>query len=92
MPRSKGSRNLTNYKYTVDNGNELKYFICQKDIEKFYDLKRTAIYFMLNQPEKRKDHKGLKINKLEEPLPVYKIIRNVDIEDNFYIKYEKMEY
>ena len=47
---------------------------------------------MLNQPEKRKDHKGLKINKLEQPLPVYKISRNVDIEDNFYIKYEKMEY
>ena len=33
---------------------------------------------------------GLKIHKLEEPLPVYKISRNVDIEDNFYIKYEKI--
>lgn len=91
MPRSKGSKNLSDYKYKVNDGITNKYFICQKDIEECYNLKRTAIYFMINQPEKRKDHKGLKIEKLDIPLPVYNIIKDIN-EDSINIKYEKLIY
>ncbi len=91
MPREKGSRNLNDYKYSVDDGNSKKFFIRQKDIEIMYNLKRTAIYFMINKPERRKDHKGLIIEKLEKPMPVYKIIKDIN-DDSINIKYEKVIY
>ncbi len=91
MPREKGSKNLSNYKYSVDDGVKKNYFITQKDIEREYNLKRTAIYFMINKPERRKDHKGLIIEKLEKPMPVYKIIKDIN-DDSINIKYEKVIY
>lgn len=91
MPRGKGSRNQSDYKYKVTSGDEVKYYISQKEIESNYDLKRTAIYFMIHSPDRRKDHRGLTIEKLTEPLPVYKVIKDID-EDAIHIKYQKLIY
>ena len=91
MPREKGSKNLSNYKYSVDDGVKKNYFITQKDIEREYNLKRTAIYFMMNKPDKRKEHKGLIIKKLEKSLPVYKINKIIN-DDSININYEKIIY
>ena len=46
---------------------------------------------MINQPEKRKDHRGLIIEKLDIPLPVYNVIKDIK-EDSINIKYEKLIY
>lgn len=91
MPRGKGSRNQSDYKYKVTSGDEVKYYVSQKEIESEYDLKRTAIYFMIHSPERRKDHRGLTIEKLTEPLPVYMIVKHID-EDAIHIKYQKLVY
>ncbi len=91
MPRGKGSRNQTDYKYKVTSGDDVKYYISQKQIENVYDLKRTAIYFMIHSPDRRKDHRGLTIEKLTEPLPVYKVIKDIE-DDGIHIKYQKLIY
>ncbi len=91
MPRSKGSVNCSTYKYKVTKDEKIKYFISQKEIQDEYDLRRTAVYFMIYSPERRKDHKNVVIEKLEKPLPVYNIIE----EENEYgrnVKYEKIVY
>lgn len=91
MPRKSGSSNVNEYKYRVNNGSEIKYYISQKEIQDDFDLKRTAIYYMIHSPDKRKDHRGIIIEKLEEPLPVYKI--HDDFDDGLrVIKYEKIIY
>ncbi len=91
MPRGKGSRNQSDYKYKVTAGDNVNYYISQKQIEHDYDLKRTAVYFMIHSPERRKDHRGLIIEKLQEPLPVYKIVKEIS-DDVIHIKYEKLIY
>jgi hypothetical protein len=80
--------NYKNYKYSVTKDEETKYFVGQKEIEIYTGLKRTAIYFMLNNPEKRKKTFGFEIKKLTNLLPVYKICSNDDNE----ITYTKIDY
>lgn len=91
MPRKSGCANTSDYKYKVTEGCETNYFVSQKEIQDKYDLRRTAIYFMIHSPEKRKDHRGLTIQKLDEPLPVYNIV-NEDQEGERVIKYQKINY
>jgi len=91
MPRKSGCSNVSDYKYKVVSGDSTKYYVSQKEIQDDYDLKRTAVYFMIHSPDKRKDHKGITIEKLEEPLPVFNIV-NEDHEGNKVIKYQKIIY
>lgn len=73
MPRETGSKNKSFYRYSVycASSDCTNFFISQKEIEKYYDMKRTAIYFLLNKKDRLKDHKGLIMTKLEDKLPVY---------------------
>ncbi len=91
MPRTAGSLNTTDYKYKVIDNGETKYYISQKEIQDEYDLKRTAVYFMLNYPERIKNGKDILIEKLPEPLPVYDVKKEIE-NDNIMIKYEKIIY
>ena len=79
MPRTPGSRNTQDYKYKVEKLNENNevintgYYVTQKDIQDKYNLKRSAVYFILNNPQLRKQDDLINIIKLEQPMPVFNI-------------------
>ena len=66
MTRALGIRNSTSYRYRVTNaeGKEAL-FVSQREIMLTFDLKRTAVFYMIHQPAMRRDHRGLVIQLLE---------------------------
>jgi len=97
MPRTNGSKNNTDYKYKVETLNEegdvtsTDYFVTQTEVQNFTGLKRSAVYFMIHHPEKRKDHLNYKIEKMAVPLPVYKLNKTIET-DKILIEYQKLIY
>lgn len=78
MPRIVGTKNMTNYKYMVeelsaDKVVATKYFRTQPEIQKHYDLNRSAVYFLVNNKPGRKTKDNINVFKLEKPLPVYNL-------------------
>jgi hypothetical protein len=92
MTRAKGIRNSSSYRYRVTNAEgEQRLFISQPEIMHAYELKRTAVFYMLHQPSMRRDHRGLVIQLLEKPLPVY-TRRRVESETGWAIVHELIIY
>ena len=78
MPRITGTKNATNYKYmveelSIDKVVAKKYFKTQPEIQKHYGLKRSAVYFLVNNKSGRKTNDNINVFKLETPLPVYNL-------------------
>ncbi len=95
MPRTNGSRNNSDYKYKVEKLNEndevitTDYFVTQTEVQNHTGLKRSAVYFMIHHPEKRKNHCKYKIYKMEIPLPVYKMEKKIE-EDRVLVEYQRL--
>tara|TARA_R110002072_G_scaffold137523_2_gene280372 strand:+ start:5323 stop:5616 length:294 start_codon:yes stop_codon:yes gene_type:complete len=97
MPRTNGSRNNSDYKYKVEKINDnnevisTEYFVSQSQVQTHTGLKRSAVYFMIHHPEKRKNHCNYKIIKMEIPLPVYKMEKKIE-DDKILFEYQKLIY
>ncbi len=91
MPRTKNAKNATDYKYKVIDEGISKYYISQRHIQDEYDMKRTAVYFMIHSPDRIRHKKNITIEKLPEPLPVYVLTRDT-IDNALILKYEKIIY
>lgn len=99
MGRLEGSLNITDYKYTVKRliNNEWtnpQYFITQQEIQNEFNLKRTAVYYLINNKDKIKKLKNnYEIIKLDIPLPVYKCVQHASEGDERIIyEYTKHKY
>ena len=92
MTRALGIRNCTFYRYRVTNaeGKEAL-FVSQREIMLAFDLKRTAVFYMIHQPAMRRDHQGLVIQLLETQLPVYSK-RRVESDAGYTVVYERIKY
>ena len=92
MTRALGIRNCTSYRYRVTNaeGKEAL-FVSQREIMLEFDLKRTAVFYMIHQPLMRRDHQGLVIQLLETQLPVYSK-RRVESDAGYTVVYERIKY
>jgi len=77
MARTKGSIKHTHYNYKVveqktDIHKETyRHFTTQKQMQDYYGLPRTAVYYMISRPQNRKRDDKIIITKLDEPLPIY---------------------
>ena len=97
MPRTNGSKNSQDYKYKVEKLNELdevintSYYVTQREIQDTYNLKRSAVYFILNNPSLRKSNDHINIMKLEQPMPVFKVIQGEENGDIIF-RYNKIDY
>tara|TARA_R110001606_G_scaffold175712_1_gene322228 strand:+ start:220 stop:516 length:297 start_codon:yes stop_codon:yes gene_type:complete len=98
MPRRLGSRNCQEYKYKVEKLNEettevesTHYYITQREIQNEYNLKRSAVYFIINNPKSRKTNDYIKIYKLETPRPVY-FKEYLEEDEDIIIRYTKIDY
>lgn len=93
MGRNSGCLNQWFYKYEVEDlTNDMKrLFISQKEIIDHTDLKRTSIYYLVNDPENKGKNYEYRIKRLESPLPVFdKTI--VEDENGKTIRYTKIIY
>tara|TARA_R110002072_G_scaffold41120_1_gene115934 strand:- start:5404 stop:5697 length:294 start_codon:yes stop_codon:yes gene_type:complete len=97
MPRTTGSKNNQDYKYKVEKLNEegevisCDYYVTQGDIQQKYGLKRSAVYFIINNPNMRKTNDFIKIKKLEQPMPVFNIEKENE-DGNIIFRYNKIIY
>ena len=97
MPRPSGSKNSQDYKYKVEKLNELNeiintnYYVTQKEIQDKYNLKRSAVYYILNNPSRRKANDYINISKLDQPMPVFKIVHQEENGDIIF-RYNKIDY
>ena len=48
-----------------------RYFKTQPEIQRHYGLKRSAVYFLINNKSGRKTNDNINVYELEAPLPVY---------------------
>lgn len=99
MGRCEGSLNNSDYKYSVkqfinNEWTEPKFFITQLEIQKEFNLKRTAIYYLINNKDKIKKLKNsYEIIKLDTPLPVYKCVHYyTEDEEQIIYEYRKYKY
>ena len=92
MTRTSGSINSKDYRYKVLINGEVKYFISQLEIQQAFNLKRTAVYYLINSPIKIKRKVDLKIEKLENTLPVYIYHRQIDDFGGYIMKCQKIVY
>lgn len=97
MPRLANTPNKTDYKYKVEELNNVRkiinttYFLTQKQIQDKYNLKRSAIYFMLYKPEKILKNTNFIITKLDIKLPVFEK-QIIEDEGDIYIHYQRIIY
>lgn len=96
MPRISGSSNITDYKYLVEELKDdivfiTKYFRTQKEIQKEYSLKRSAVYFLIHNKEMRKTKDNINIFKLDQPKPVYQV-ETTNTEDSIIKTYNRISY
>ncbi len=76
MARTKNSKNNKEYKYKVfdETTQTYKFYITQSDIQDEYQIKRTALYYLIHNPDNIKTNYKIKVEKLPQPLPVYEKI------------------
>ena len=98
MPREKGSKNLTYYRYEVYDTkiDKNRYYITQEEILDDYKMCRSTCYFLRCKPDRPVDpkYKHLTIKKLSSKVkPVYESKPSKQmIDGNYCVMFNKIDY